>query len=715
MFLRLNGQKQILRHKEWLQRSTSFSPISDAYYLLVSLVYWKSRLVMLRRHTDVPLTQILESDNDRKKRAVYMTNQRVVNQEHVVNEIYEVLSSERPIITKRPRGSFLLVGPTGVGKREIAKAVALHWYCDANRIVEIDISEYADLLPMKSAAPPPYDFLPFGSESKEKHLLDRLTQVVAKRPYSVILLSKIDNDPLTVTRVLLRILSDDDNALSSNTKGNVVDFSQCIIFLTSNVGPDQLVSSCNTCYKNHDCSYLKDSVEMTKFIDEFKILVVERFDDEKAVARVLLRELVTEAYGNGCIVHASDAALDALLIIAHKPRLGEGGNAIKQTLIKHVMSKVAVAKELDKKVVLCVDTWVGSRKLSFRIYSPEQSVADRYFKFKAGTADEYIAHLKKTVGALDKVFHLQRRFLDLSESGESLSSLRELVVEAFRGLLASHSPCGPPLICAFKQIEESCHRLPTTEDKRKLESVIRSLQSLETSTGKVTSSIIDVLLKTGDSQLEMPSLQRRNYMFGGLNRNAKTKLIACLTQSLGESFFTYIKLHDNYRGGEKEKASLMGKVNKNPCMVVFVDGVEFADDIFYKSLLDIFDNGVLEDCEGFGFEFRRSIIILTSELLANTPRNTAAVYFKDRRNDVSIQPFNQEEDVFKEESFRTELLHRLDEIVFFDPEGGNASFMPISAAAHSHYVDNYHFSLLSSPMQLSSPFESSSMQQHSRL
>ncbi|KAL7119103.1 hypothetical protein ACP275_02G042500 [Erythranthe tilingii] len=173
---------------------------------------------VISRLTDVPLTQILESDNDHKKRAIYMTNQRVVNQERVVDEIYEVLSSERPITTKRPRGSFLLVGPTGVGKREIAKAVALHWYRDANRLVEIDISEYADL-PMKSAAPPPYDFLPFGSESKEKHLLDRLTQVVAKRPYSVILLSKIDNDPLTVTRVLLRILSsDDDNALS-NTKG----------------------------------------------------------------------------------------------------------------------------------------------------------------------------------------------------------------------------------------------------------------------------------------------------------------------------------------------------------------------------------------------------------------------------------------------------------------------------------------------------------------
>ncbi|KAL7156938.1 hypothetical protein ABFS83_02G042700 [Erythranthe nasuta] len=174
-------------------------------------------------------------------------------------------------------------------------------------------------------------------------------------------------------------------------------------------------------------------------------------------------------------------------------------------------------------------------------------------------------------------------------------------------------PLWTTLICAFKQIEESCHRLPTTEDKRKLESVIRSLQSLETSTGKVTSSIIDVLLKTGDSQLEMPSLQRRNYMFGGLNHGAKTKLIECLTQSLGESFFTYIKLHDNYRGGKKEKASLMGKVNKNPCLVVFVDGVEFADDIFYKSVLDIFDNGVLEDCKVFGVEFRRSIIIFTSE------------------------------------------------------------------------------------------------------
>ncbi|KAL7103658.1 hypothetical protein ACP275_08G193000 [Erythranthe tilingii] len=590
---------------------------------------------VISRLTDVPFTQIIRSNiNSHKRKAIKMTNKRVVNQKHVVKEIFKILASEKPIITNRPRASFLLVGPTGVGKREIAKSVALHWYCDASRLVEIDMSEYAD------------DYLsyccnnfclPFiGSKTKssykqQQNLWNRFSEVVAKRPYSVILLHNVDKDCFdTLTKVLLRISSDES-----------VDFSKSIIFMTSSSNPLELD-------KTRDCTFKDKKVEGTKIIGGDllfcldKILAVECSHDRKAVARLLLREIVREAYGERSVVHASNAALDVLFLMSQKQCIGEDGNAIKKALLKHIISPLSlIAKDLDNAFV-CVDTYVGSSKLSFRVEPHDpKSVASRYFNFKDGTFDDFITDIKTIVEALAKIFHLRRRFSDLSESGQNLSPLNNLLLEACDGLLVhaislhaykemlietknkvmqlrrqfSDLPesdqrklvskaCSEiavrynisPTREVDKEIASSGH-FPTAEEQEKFKFVSKSLQkSNKIGIAKAVKVIVDALVEMSDSSLELPNLPPRNYMFEGLNHEAKTKLIGCLGDSLGNSLFTYIKLDENYKGGKKEKESLIGKVKKNPCMVVLIDGIEFADDIFYKCLLDISDKGILDDC-----------------------------------------------------------------------------------------------------------------------
>ncbi|KAL7143230.1 hypothetical protein ABFS83_08G177700 [Erythranthe nasuta] len=252
---------------------------------------------VLSMRTDVPITQILPSINDHKKKAIYMTKQRVVNQERVINEIYETLSVSGPIST-RPRGSFLLLGGSGVGKTEIAKAVALHWYCDASRLVEIDMSEYAELPQLESAN---CDLVEW-SKRMHHEFWNRLTEIVAKRPYSVILLDKVDKASSIVTRILVEVLS---YGAPSDSKRSIVDFSKSIIFMTSSVGSTQLpplLSSTNwnedvleqlrrnpiEFYRARNCN-LRDSyervlpearrifdAELLNSVD--KILVVRRFD-----------------------------------------------------------------------------------------------------------------------------------------------------------------------------------------------------------------------------------------------------------------------------------------------------------------------------------------------------------------------------------------------------------------------------------------------------
>ncbi|EYU26364.1 hypothetical protein MIMGU_mgv1a022638mg [Erythranthe guttata] len=279
-----------------------------------------------------------------------------------------------------------------------------------------------------------------------------------------------------------------------------------------------------------------------------------------------------------------------------------------------------------------------------------------------------MANIKMLIETKNKVMQLRHQFSDLPESEQ-----RKLVSKACSEIAVRYNIT--PTREVDKEIASSGH-FPTAEEQEKFKFVSKSLQkSNKIGIAKAVKVIVDALVEMSDSSLELPNLPPRHYMFEGLNHEAKTKLIGCLGYSLGNSFFTYIKLDENYKGGKKEKESLIGKVKKNPCIVVLIDGIEFADDIFYKCLLDISDKDILDDCEGLGVEFWRSIIILTSEL--GNKRRIASTFFKYRKNDVSIKPMNQNVETKR---FRTELLYRLDGMIFFDPfepEEGDIHFLGI--------------------------------------
>ncbi|GFP89950.1 chaperone protein clpb1 [Phtheirospermum japonicum] len=168
--------------------------------------------------------------------AVYRMNRRVVNQRHVVDQIFETLVSEKRINTC-PRGLFFLLGRSGGGKSEIAKAVAEHWYCDATRLVEIDMSDYAEPQSESEA----FD-LSEWSNKKFQVLWNILAEIVAKRPYSVILLDKINKASSSITRDLVEVLS--NNLASNDIERSLVDLSNSIIFMTSSVGSNHLSLAC---------------------------------------------------------------------------------------------------------------------------------------------------------------------------------------------------------------------------------------------------------------------------------------------------------------------------------------------------------------------------------------------------------------------------------------------------------------------------------------
>ncbi|XP_012841729.1 PREDICTED: uncharacterized protein LOC105962011 isoform X2 [Erythranthe guttata] len=649
--------------------------------------------------TDVPLTQILPSVDNHKQKAVYMTNLRVVDQKHVIDEVFETVAFQRNMTT-RPRGLFLLLGDSGVGKSEIAKAVAEHWYCDASRLVEIDMSEYAEC------------DLSEWSQRKDQDLWNRLTEIVAKRPYSVILLDKIDKGSSIVTRILHEVLSE----TPSDTEGKPVDFSKSIIFMTSSVGSKQLTLKC-TCYnrnqdlwkqfkrdplkfcKTHDCT-VKGSgrerllIEVRKIfsadlLDSFdKTLVVEKFRDWKTVVRLLLREIVSEVTGQRFVVHASDAALNVLLNKALAPPIAHG-NALKKSLLEHVIPWLSSAESCNNSA-LFVDTLLGTNELSFRFQSHEQY--DWYFKLKEGTFKNSILNLKVKMEVVCMVFMLRSEylhFLDRSGQGLPLNVLLMELVSCYRILSCPPFPNSREeyvsaevvlFYCLYsvlyflvdrREFSYVCviyvqkispnagpNNLYAVEEVEKIKNMLARLQENDGGIAKATTVIVKSVIKIIDYPLEFPDFPARRFLFEGLNSDAKARLMSYLSETLGNSFFKYIKLDSNCNT-EEIKNFFIEALKESPCMVLLFDGVEFADAELYRHLLEILDKGILEDSEGFSVDFRRTVIILTSEV---ADKHRLANWFGYQPMYMLHMDKSQ-----KVKRYRTELLHRADEIIFFDP------------------------------------------------
>ncbi|KAL7103542.1 hypothetical protein ACP275_08G186300 [Erythranthe tilingii] len=622
--------------------------------------------------TDVPSTHILSYNTNQKEKAIYMMSKRLVNQEWVINEIFETLALQEKTITSRPRGLFLLLGFSGAGKTEIAKDFAQHWYCDASRLVEIDMSEY-DLEPAACDSSK-------WSKRKHKKMWNRLAEIVGKRPYSVILLDKVDKASSIVTKILLRVL----HGTTSDAKGNLVDFSKCIIFMTSSVGSDQLILSC-TCYnrnqdlwekyrsnpaeffKNHDC-IIKGSgcerllVEVKKVFSSDllysldKILVVENFQNLKSVMRLSLREIVREFTGERIVLQISDSAVHALSVITSP------NYPFRKAVLEHIIPQLSSA-EGHKKADVYIDTFIGTNELSFRFQSHEKDVDDWYFGQEAGTFDQLIANLRKKAKAVSMIFDLRSDLLNISDnSGQNPSMVQKLLhqlVQCNEMLTSSPLPIQPIEFACEKRI--SCNvvpgNLPTDEQKEKIVNACKRLQEIDSGIAKAASVIVDVFIKIIDAPFVSDNFPDKHFVFEGLDHDSKPGLVSCITDTIGDSFFTYVKLDTN--SGEEVKNYLIEKVKETPCMVLLFDGVEFYDNVFYESLLQILDKGTLVDSEGLIVDFRRTTVILSSEA-ANKSR--LADWFNYEHDVLINMAVNQNVN-----RYRTELFNWIDEMIIFDP------------------------------------------------
>jgi len=223
-------QKELKIEEEIAQKSKESS-------LLRTKVTDEEITKIIAKWTGIPVTKLMESEREKILNLGSVLHQRVIGQNEAVGKVTDAIIRSRAGIhdSRRPIGSFMFLGPTGVGKTELAKALAESLFDDEHNIVRIDMSEYMEKFSVSRliGAPPGYVGYEEGGQ---------LTEAVRRKPYSVILFDEIEKAHPDVFNVLLQVL---DDGRITDSQGRTVDFKNTIIILTSNLGSEYILDGIN--------------------------------------------------------------------------------------------------------------------------------------------------------------------------------------------------------------------------------------------------------------------------------------------------------------------------------------------------------------------------------------------------------------------------------------------------------------------------------------
>jgi ATP-dependent Clp protease ATP-binding subunit ClpB len=297
---------------------------------------------IVSKWTGVPVTRMMESEIQKLIRMEEQLGLRVIGQQEAIVAVSNAVRRSRAGLKdpNRPIGSFIFMGPTGVGKTELARALAEFLFDDENAMVRIDMSEYMERHAVSRliGAPPGYVGYEEGGQ---------LTEAIRRRPYAVVLFDEIEKAHPEVFNVMLQIL--DDGRLT-DSKGRLVDFKNTVIIMTSNVG-SQYIHEFQQSIKSP-----AQEEEMRKKVDEelhhsFRPEFLNRIDDViifhaldlgqiKRIIDIQLRKLVTMLGERGLKIEISDTAKDYLAREGFDPAFG--ARPLKRALQRLIIDKLAI-------------------------------------------------------------------------------------------------------------------------------------------------------------------------------------------------------------------------------------------------------------------------------------------------------------------------------------------------------------------------------------
>ena len=316
--------------------------------------------------TGIPVRKMLQSEREKLLNLEDELHKRIVGQEEAIEAVADAIRRSRAGLQdeRRPIGSFIFLGTTGVGKTELAKALAEYLFDDDSMMTRIDMSEYQEKHSVSRlvGAPPGYVGYDEGGQ---------LTEAVRRKPYSVVLLDEIEKAHPDVYNILLQVL--DDGRLTDN-KGRVVNFKNTIIIMTSNMGSriiqdnfekvndknkDEIVERTKT----EVIQLLRQTIrpEFLNRIDEVIMFQPLMKKEIKGIISIQLNELKRLVAKNGIELQFSEYALDYLSENGYDPQFG--ARPLKRLIQKEIVNKLSkriLAGDLDKNAPVMVDVFDGT-------------------------------------------------------------------------------------------------------------------------------------------------------------------------------------------------------------------------------------------------------------------------------------------------------------------------------------------------------------------
>ncbi len=338
---------------------------------------------VVARWTGIPLTKMLEEERAKLEKMEIELRNRVVGQDEAISRVADVIRRSRAGIgdPNRPIGSFIFLGPTGVGKTELTKALGQFMFNDDKAIIRVDMSEYMERHSISKLIGSPPGYVGYDESGQ-------LTEAVRHRPYAVILFDEIEKAHPEVFNMLLQVI---DEGRLTDGKGRVVNFKNTIIILTSNIGSQFVEKMESIGFSNNsakaDYTNMKDKVtEALKdnFRPEFlnrldEIIVFDILSEEaiKEIVNLRIKVVVDRLAGKGINFEISEQALSSLAKEGYDPHFGARPlNRLIQNKILNPVASYIIGNKVKKGDTvfvtakngeLVIETKKGKIKSSIRV------------------------------------------------------------------------------------------------------------------------------------------------------------------------------------------------------------------------------------------------------------------------------------------------------------------------------------------------------------
>ncbi|XP_048543273.1 chaperone protein ClpB1-like [Triticum urartu] len=330
---------------------------------------------VVSRWTKIPLATLDQEDNDKLFHLAKKLHERVIGQDEAVNLVAQAVLRSRVGFDQigQPISAFLFLGPVGVGKTELAKALAEKIFDNEKALIHFDMSEYTDSGSVSR--------LTGGSRSYEEY--GQLTEKVKRLPYSVILFDHVDKANASVFKVFHQLL---DDGMLTDGKGQVVDFKNTIIIMTSNIGAEHLPSRIT----GENAIKSERDILMNQVKKRFKPELINRLskvvifeplshDELRKIVKIQMNNVISTVANKGVSVLATDAALDVILSESHDPV--DGARPIRRWMHNHVitiLSDMLVDGEACAGSTISIDAAVDDKSgLTFQVLKKQQELADQ--------------------------------------------------------------------------------------------------------------------------------------------------------------------------------------------------------------------------------------------------------------------------------------------------------------------------------------------------